>query len=676
MPQPYIRIPSVEESTDTPLSLAISVESPTPPTDHHSITIQTPFIKISPTKTPASPCDYDYLSDEEGCMSPFGIQHEQPKFIKMVGAPKPSSSGEEPLELDPLTGAPIKPTPSSVVNAVDHENVLVDVLEAQNEDPFTLEPFDSLIQMHMEKDKDFIIARVTTVDPNDETRFYYSYYAAHHINKVLFRTQPEEGLLHRMKAKNPLNNMTIVGDVHYFVVSAAAMRAQNNAITPGRSSFDSIRSVNSIRSISSIRSVNSIRSMMSVFSTASVSSTGSGRREFDRFRRRPPRAKSTSVSVHESDGGKAGLGRFLGIGQHGVRKRTLHLIMRPDAFENVVEEVVPLTEEEGGKGKGINGKGVFVRGKIRPLSAESGRKVKEDPPEGRRSRRNSMDDAFAEGDGIKMGTRVSSSRQEDDRSSEGRSSLDGGAHAGTANYRVGSTTPKIHRRVRSISFSNEHHGVLNLQDWIKMHSEDDKVSPSGPVNGRESNNGASSNKTAIQRLRSTNGHTSHTAPSSSRRQHSPPPRQQRRTRTPLLEQALSPTSPSIPEPFYFVAKFYATDDDFLMKAAVRAYFKENALDTSDAVLFTIPSSRDENEVLEGTEDHPALMGFVYAVSEEDEEGGWLGRSSGGSRGLKWILLCYVAFGFLLIKFVVPDAYAYIMAFLLIFLLCLVMILCL
>ena len=82
------------------------------------------------------------------------------------------------------------------------ENQVVDVLDALNEDPFTLECFESLLRVHAEKGKDFILARVTTVDPADETRLYYSYYAAHHINKVLFRTQPEEGLLHRMKAKN------------------------------------------------------------------------------------------------------------------------------------------------------------------------------------------------------------------------------------------------------------------------------------------------------------------------------------------------------------------------------------------------------------------------------------------------------------------------------------------
>lgn len=93
--------------------------------------------------------------------------------------------------------------------AVNPEEV-VDVLDAEDEDPFTLETFESMINLHMDKELDFIIgswniitlARVKTVDPDDDSRFYYSYYAAHHINKVLFRTQPDEGLLHRMRAKN------------------------------------------------------------------------------------------------------------------------------------------------------------------------------------------------------------------------------------------------------------------------------------------------------------------------------------------------------------------------------------------------------------------------------------------------------------------------------------------
>ena len=68
-----------------------------------------------------------------------------------------------------------------------------------------------------------ILFSVTTRDPQDESKLYYSYYAAHHINKVLFRTQPDQGLLHRMRAKNPMNNMTIVGDVHYYVIKSASL---------------------------------------------------------------------------------------------------------------------------------------------------------------------------------------------------------------------------------------------------------------------------------------------------------------------------------------------------------------------------------------------------------------------------------------------------------------------
>jgi hypothetical protein len=71
-----------------------------------------------------------------------------------------------------------------------------------DEDPFTLDSFENLMRLHAGKGKDFIVARVTTQDPTDENKHYHSYYGAHQINKVLFRTQPDEGLLHRMKARN------------------------------------------------------------------------------------------------------------------------------------------------------------------------------------------------------------------------------------------------------------------------------------------------------------------------------------------------------------------------------------------------------------------------------------------------------------------------------------------
>ncbi|KAG0374611.1 hypothetical protein BGX24_010183 [Mortierella sp. AD032] len=106
-----------------------------------------------------------------------------------------------------------------------HMTAVVDELDAMDEDPFTLDSFENLMRMHASRGKDFIIARVTTQDPSDENKHYHSYYGAHQINKVLFRTQPDEGLLHRMKARNPLNNMLVVGDVHYYIISAADVKA-------------------------------------------------------------------------------------------------------------------------------------------------------------------------------------------------------------------------------------------------------------------------------------------------------------------------------------------------------------------------------------------------------------------------------------------------------------------
>ncbi|KAJ3128007.1 hypothetical protein HK098_005343 [Nowakowskiella sp. JEL0407] len=158
------------------------------------------------------------------------------RFIRIVGDPKPynatliehsekvsipsESTAAKPKDPKQKTTAhpEIQQTCKTITaTTIDSFDPIIDILDSQNEEPFTLESFDDLIQLHAESGKDFIIARVKTDDPNDSSRSYYSYYAAHNINKVLFRTQPEEGLLHRMRAKNPLNNMTIIGDVHYYV---------------------------------------------------------------------------------------------------------------------------------------------------------------------------------------------------------------------------------------------------------------------------------------------------------------------------------------------------------------------------------------------------------------------------------------------------------------------------
>ncbi|KAF9537985.1 hypothetical protein EC957_007395 [Mortierella hygrophila] len=129
-----------------------------------------------------------------------------------------------------------------ILEDTHHMTAVVDELDAMDEDPFTLDSFENLMRMHARKGKDFIIARVTTHDPNDGEKHYHSYYGAHQINKVLFRTQPDEGLLHRMKARNPLNNMLVVGDVHYYLISAADVNAVRPLPTVVRSSSASISS--------------------------------------------------------------------------------------------------------------------------------------------------------------------------------------------------------------------------------------------------------------------------------------------------------------------------------------------------------------------------------------------------------------------------------------------------
>lgn len=92
------------------------------------------------------------------------------------------------------------------------------------EDIFTLETFRNLIMHSYRHGKSFILARVMTIDPGaNSAKCYWSDYAAHHINKILYRTQLEKNLLHRMRCRNPLNNMIIVGRVNYYAVTPEAV---------------------------------------------------------------------------------------------------------------------------------------------------------------------------------------------------------------------------------------------------------------------------------------------------------------------------------------------------------------------------------------------------------------------------------------------------------------------
>lgn len=111
-----------------------------------------------------------------------------------------------------IFGAP-NSTPSA-------ESPKIDEIDANAHETFTLEEMRVLILSYRKKNKDFIIARVTTADPDNQNLFYNFYYAAAEINRILFRYEPSRRLLHRMKVRNPLNNMYIIGQVFYYKVSS------------------------------------------------------------------------------------------------------------------------------------------------------------------------------------------------------------------------------------------------------------------------------------------------------------------------------------------------------------------------------------------------------------------------------------------------------------------------
>lgn len=89
-------------------------------------------------------------------------------------------------------------------------------LNANESETFTLEEYRKIILDFRMQNKDLILARVNTPDPYRSDILYNYYYIASEVNKVLFKYESSRRLLHRMKVRNPLNNIYIVGAVHYY----------------------------------------------------------------------------------------------------------------------------------------------------------------------------------------------------------------------------------------------------------------------------------------------------------------------------------------------------------------------------------------------------------------------------------------------------------------------------
>jgi hypothetical protein len=123
------------------------------------------------------------------------------------------------------------------------------------------------------------------------------------------------------------------------------------------------------------------------------------------------------------------------------------------------------------------------------------------------------------------------------------------------------------------------------------------------------------------------------------------------------------------KPILYEAKFYATDDDFLMKSSVRQYFKNQAIEADDAVLFTIPSTTTVILPHEpGMEPHPALAGFSYAI-EDDSHRSRVARWVTQSHALKYIVVCYIVASALIIRYATPEPFMYFATFVAILILC-------
>ena len=118
--------------------------------------------------------------------------------------------------------------PSSI-KLISADNVEVGTIPANSEEPFTLETLETLIDDHHKERKSFILARVETRDPALPKRSAFHYYAAHHLNKVIFRKYgPKCEYLFRLCALNPMTNTEIVGDVKYFMVDREATMVRSN----------------------------------------------------------------------------------------------------------------------------------------------------------------------------------------------------------------------------------------------------------------------------------------------------------------------------------------------------------------------------------------------------------------------------------------------------------------
>ncbi len=395
-----------------------------------------------------------------------------------------------------------------------NDRVLVDVLDAENEEPFTLDPMIDLIFNCTSQAKDFIIARVKTVDPHDPERFYYSYYDAYHINKVLFRTQPELGLLHRMRARNPLNNMEIVGDVHYYTIKSTQVHAL----------------------------------------MAELSSTG-------------------KHTIHSSSEWHKHVGVFEQV--TAPVKNLIH------AFENNMKRVANIRQPKSASHDVGRHVGLALSVPSSPLNGYV------------------LDDLAT----LKSSKQSWTENHWVSPKSAAPSGKSHGTPAGTLNKHGRKATsprtvsPTLH------SFRNESSGQdvskREMHTWIQLQSERLDSIHSDRVRNATLSEPKAARVSSVGQRRSSpvKSATIVTIPSPSTHSYD-----LRSTRSHKMTVQVTPstTTASGRKKAFLIAEYYGTDDDFLTKTPVRTYFKTNALNPDDAILFTLntPPTNTHDQIVD------------------------------------------------------------------------------
>ena len=182
-----------------------------------------------PSPSPATPVSPSPLSAEpgwarHGVLGIVGCPREVIDEAGQTGTRRKEDheNDERPLSsISTFGGVPGQQSRAS--NSASSNNwPLLATIPLTHPDPFTLDPLSRLVRLCISHTTDLLLARVTTSSSTGQ--LFHDIYPAHAINKVLFRTQPEEGLLHRMKCRNPLNNLEVVGDVWYYRVSLDELR--------------------------------------------------------------------------------------------------------------------------------------------------------------------------------------------------------------------------------------------------------------------------------------------------------------------------------------------------------------------------------------------------------------------------------------------------------------------